>query len=188
MMAGGREKAMSDVIDLRKARFDARVRKGFRNWKTRFHEAFGTETRLADLSMETLSFLSFANDKGTFYIYDLVMQIQEQGSGFEFHELGPNQKMQVMDRYLFILDRIRFEVMKRLGWLEAYPGEDIPLVELISDFEKLAPDLQARIPALSYQHPDYDAFCSISTLDKEAFIRKLIPKALEEARHYSETT
>jgi hypothetical protein len=179
---------MSDVIDFKKARFNSRVRKGFRNWKTRFHEPFGAETRIADLSMEALSFLSLAREKGTFYIYDLIMQIQEQGSGFEFHELGPKQKMQVMDRYLFILDRIRFEVMKRLGWLEAYPGEDIPLVELISCFEDKAPDLQAQVPELADHHPDYDAFCGVSALEKEAFIRKLIPKALEAVRHYSETT
>jgi hypothetical protein len=37
------------------------------------------------------------------------MNLLTLGSGFEFDELHSKQKMAVVDRYLFLLDRIRFE-------------------------------------------------------------------------------
>jgi hypothetical protein len=84
-----------------------------------------------------------------------------------------------MDRYLFLLDRLRFEVMRRLGWVEAFPGEDRALAELIGQYDTLAPPLQAAVPELNPDHPDFGAFRTVSAFEKESFIRKLIPAALE---------
>lgn len=156
------------------------VRRGYRNWTGRFGEAFGLKTRLSDISSKTLFYLAQGKDKGTFYLYDLIMNLQNLGSGFEFNELSPKQKMAVIDRYLFLLDRTRFECMKRLGWLESYPGEEISLVELIMRFDQVAPGLQAKVPLLSQDHPGYDSYADMNTFDKDAFVRKLIPKALKE--------
>ena len=95
--------------------------------------------------------------------------------------------MAVIDRYLFLLDRIRFEYMKRLGWLQVYPGEEFPLVELILHFDKLAPGQQAKTPGLSPDHPAYDNFCNMNVFEREEFIRKLIPKVLKEIQGHSIT-
>lgn len=178
---------MSRVIDIEEGRLLVAVKRGYRNWENRFKESFGPETRLSQISSATLSYLAQGRDKGTFYIYDLIMNLQHLGSGFEFNELNPKKKMAIIDQYLFVLDRIRFECMKRLGWLKSYPGEEFPLVELIVNFDKIAPSLQAKIPVLDQDHDCHEEYEAMNTNDKEAFIRKLIPKALEEIQNYSTT-
>lgn len=178
---------MSRVINLEEGRLLVAVKKGYRNWESRFKESFGRDTKLSQISSAALSYLAQGKDKGTFYIYDLIMNLQHLGSGFEFNELNPKKKMAIIDQYLFVLDRIRFECMKRLGWLQSYPGEDFPLVELIVNFDKIAPSLQAKIPELDKGHHCYEEYKAMTTNDKEAFIRKLIPKALEEIQNYSTT-
>lgn len=178
---------MPRVIDLQEGRLLLAVKRGYRNWTSQFKEAFGVDTRLCHISFKTLTYLAQARDKGAFYLYDLIMSLKDLGSGFEFNELDPKSKMAVMDLHMFLLDRIRFECMKRLGWLDSYPGEEFTLVELITQFNRLAPGLQAKIPLLSQNHPDYERFSSINAFDKEGFIRKLIPRLLKEIEGYSDT-
>ena len=178
---------MTKVINLEEAKFNLKVKKGFKNWKTKFKEDFGVETELRHISMPTLAFLAQGRDESVFYIYDLIMNIRDLGSALEFETLSPNQKMFVIDQYLFLLDQIRFECMKRLKWLESYPAEGYPLAILIRDFEKIAPLIQAKPPVLSPQHPGYKKYESLSPFDKDTFIRRLIPKALQKVKPYSTT-
>lgn len=178
---------MTEVVDLNRARLEMAVRKGYRNWTKQFGEDFGLTTSLSDISLKTLAFLAIGKGNSSFYLYDLVMNLQNLGSGFEFHELNPKEKMSVIDRYLFLLDRIRFEYMKRLGWLESYPGEEFTLVDLVISFDRLAPDLQAKTPALTKDHPAYTRFCNMTPFEREELIRKLIPKALGEIHNHSTT-
>lgn len=169
---------MSRVIDLREKKLDLLTKRAYRNWVAQFGESFGAHTGLGGLSLKTLTFLAQGREKGTFYIYDLIMTLRGMGSGFEFAELSPKNKMDVIDQYLFLLDRIRFECMKRLGWIESYPGEECTLVELVIQFEALAPRLQAEIPRLCSTHPGYPEYKALNSFDREAFVRKLIPRAL----------
>ncbi len=178
---------MTRVIDLEEGRLQRAAKRGYRNWISQFNEEFGLETRLSHVSFSTLAYLAQGKEKGSFYLYDLIMNLQGLGSGFEFNELHSKEKMLVIDKYLFLLDRIRFEVMKRLGWLESYPGEELSLVELIVQFEKMAPSLQAKVPVLSRDHPDHEQYMRLNTFDREAFVRKLIPKALKKLKDYSVT-
>src|SRR4030042_49692 len=178
---------MTEVIELEKAKLDMAVRRGYRNWKSQFQEDFGSGTRLSDISTKTLSILAYGKDKSTFYLFDLVMNLRNLGSGFEFAELDPKEKMAVMDQYLFLLDRIRFEFMKRLGWLEAYPGEEFALVELVLRFDQMAPRLQASVPLLSRNHSAYEEYRKMSAFEKEEMVRKLIPKALKEIEDHATT-
>ncbi len=177
---------MSQVIDLKKNRLAVAAKRGFRNWLGHFKEDFGLTTRLSHISSKTLSFLAQGRDKSTFYLYDLIMNLKGLGSGFEFAELNPKEKMIVIDLYLFLLDRIRFECMKRLKWLKRYPGEEITLVELIVSFDKIAITLQAEAPLLSAQHPGYNAYQDLTPFDQEVYIRQLIPQALDEIQKHSE--
>jgi hypothetical protein len=178
---------VTEVVEIQKARLGMAVRKGYRNWKSQFKENFGLETHLSDLSTKTLVSLAHGKEKSTFYLLDLIMNLQNLGSGFEFSELDPKEKMAVLDRYLFLLDRIRFEFMKRLGWLDTYPGEEITVVDLILRFEQLAPRLQADTPTLSRDHAAYDDFCRMNTFGREELVRKLIPKALKHIEDHSTT-
>ncbi len=176
---------MSKVISIEEGRFLLKVKKGFKNWKSRFKENFGPDTRLGHISMPALAFLAKGRGESVYYIYDLIMNIRELGGGMRFSQLTPPEKMFVIDQYLFLLDQIRFECMKRLKWLESYPAESYPLAILVRDFEKIGPFLQAKLPVLKRDFPGYDRYQSLSDFDKETFIRRLIPKALEKIKDYS---
>ena len=177
---------MTQVINLEKGRTRLLAKKAFRNWKSRFKEDFTSKSCLGQISLETLSFLAQGKDKSTFYLYDLIMGLNHLGSGFEFNELSPGNKMRVIDQYLFLLDRIRYECMKRLGWLKSYPGEEISLLEMITRFETLAPNLQGQIPMMNPGVASSEEFFSVSTYEKEGIVRKLIPKLLKELEHVTQ--
>ena len=178
---------ITQVIDFEKSRLLLTARKAFRNWNSRFHEHFDFETRLGDVSIGILSFLAQGKDQGMFYLYDLIMRLKNFGSGFEFNEMDPTRKMLIIDHYLFLLDRIRFECMKRLNWLENYPGQDLTLVALVLEFEKRGLSLQAKIPQLSSEHPAYAEFSALIPYDRESFIRKLIPALMKEMKSYADS-
>lgn len=171
---------MSRVVELDQVRADVAIRRGYRNWRTQFGEEFSLETRTADLSGTTLLFLAKGSDEASFYLYDLIMNLLDLGSGFEIRELEPAERMAVMDRYLFILDLLRFEIMKRLGWLDSFQGEELSIVDLVKQYEQVAPGLRAAVPNLSPEHSGHAEFQRVNSLEKESFIRKLIPGALEE--------
>jgi hypothetical protein len=50
------------------------------------------------LSLKTLSFLSQGREKSTFYLYDLIMNLLNLGSGFEFDELIPKALREIQDQ------------------------------------------------------------------------------------------
>jgi hypothetical protein len=174
------KKTMGNVIEMKKAKLEMKVSKSFRNWTSRFHENFDLSTKLGDISSDTLTFLALGKGESSFFIYDLILNFYDLGSGFELNELASKDKMMVMDRYLFLLDRIRFEYMKRLEWLESYPGAGYTIIELLNGFEQLAPGMQARPPTLHESHPSYEQFVLMNQFEKEELIRKLVPKALKK--------
>jgi hypothetical protein len=177
---------MEGAINLNEARKELAARKAFRNWKARFQEEFGVQTVLGDVSTRSLMMLAEGKDS-TFYLLDLVMNLQNLGSGFEFNALAPGDKMRVMDAYLFLLDRIRYEWMKRLGWLETYAGEEMTLVDMVLEAEELAPRLQACTPVLSRRHPRYGEYHDLNAFQREELVRRLIPLALKEIKDQSTT-
>jgi len=171
---------VSRIVNLEEGRLFIAAKKGYRNWVSHFGECFGVNTKLSEVSKTTLAYLAQGKDKGTFYLYDLIMNLDRLGSGFEFNELDALNKMKVIDRYLFLLDRIRFESMKRLGWIDDYPGEASSIVELVTRFDELAPGLQAKTPTLSRSHSGYREFAALNAFDREAYVRRLIPKILQK--------
>ena len=178
---------MTNIIDIKTARLEMTAKKGYRNWSSRFEEDFRLSTILAQISIKTLVCLAEGKENSTFYLYDLIMNLEKLGSGFEFEELNPKEKLYVLDRHLFLLDRIRFEYMKRLGWLDGYPGEEFTLVELIMRFDELAPGLHATPPILHKDFPAYREYCNMTPFEKEDFIGELISIALKKIKSHSTT-
>lgn len=170
---------MSGVVDLEKARLEKKVKKAYRNWTAKFGDRFSAATGFCDIPDNILATLAVGNENSSFYFYDLIMNLEDLGSGFGFNELKPDKKLIVIDRHLFLLDRARYEHMKRLRWLISYSGEEYAIVDLIINFDKFAPDIQARPPILSSDHPDYEEYSSMGLFEKEQAIRKLIPEALK---------
>jgi hypothetical protein len=82
-------------FEIKKARLEMAVRRGYRNWKSQFKEDFGPQTHLSDISTKTLISLGYGKEKSTFYLLDLIMNLENLGSGFEFTEIDPKYKMAV---------------------------------------------------------------------------------------------
>jgi len=169
---------MSEIVEIEKARREINAQKSFKNWTSLFGYHFGISTRMEDIPERALGFIAAGNRKSTGLFYDLIMGLKGLGHGSGFNELEPAEKMAVIDIHLFLLDRSRYEYMKRLGWLIEYPGEECPVVELVMNFHDLAPDIQARPPVLSRSHPCYNEYISKNLFEKEELIRRLIPEAL----------
>ncbi|MBN2418980.1 MAG: hypothetical protein JXL81_06315 [Deltaproteobacteria bacterium] len=171
---------MPGIVNIDKARLEIRVKKGFKKWNSRFGCFFDISTRMEQIPDKALAFLAEGTQKSAVYYYDIIMSIKGLGPGSGFDELSPAYKMAVIDIHLFLLDRVRYEYMKRLGWIDCYAGEEYSIFEQIRAFNDLAPDIQARPPVLSRSHPQYMEYMSKNLFEKDEIIRKLIPEALKK--------
>jgi hypothetical protein len=85
------------------------------------------------------------------------------------------------------VDRVRFEVMRRLGWVSAPPEAEVPIIELVRRAWRLGARFdQDEAPVLAPEHPDYPAYARLSPKDRVAFLRRLIPRAVVRYRDQME--
>jgi hypothetical protein len=176
------EADLAEVIHLETMRRHLAARRGLQHWSRRFGEAFAENTRLQDLSDAALGQLVQAGEPTTQALNELIMGIRNMGPAGRFHLMDNAQKMALMDIAIFLIDQIRFECMRRLGWIESYTTIDIPLVDLISDFTDWRGPGPAYTPALAPDHPRYQEYLQEFDADKLAFVRRLIPEAIETFR------
>jgi len=87
-------------------------------------------------------------------------------------------QVRVMDMHLLLADQVRFEMMRRLGWLDRFSGEDYALFDWVRHFESLKTPCRAIPPMLSKAHEGYERYCRLGDREKETFIRRLLPEAL----------
>ncbi len=175
---------MAEVIDLEGFRAKMAADQGFRTWLARFQEQFGPETRLQDLSDSTLLFLSSPGDENLYALFDLVMGVRGLGGSVRFRldDLEDATKLKIMDTAFALMDRMRFELMRRLGWLEEAPGGGQPIIQLVEDVWRRETDFAREVPRLSGEHPDYETYNRLNPMDRAVFIRRLIPKAVQAFR------
>jgi hypothetical protein len=175
---------MAEVIDLERFRAKVAADHGFRTWLARFQEQFGPETRLKNLSPQTLLYLATPGEENLYVFFDLVMGAQRLGGSarFRLDEMDAEAKLKVMDTAFALVDRVRFEVMRRLGWVEAVPGEETPIIELVRQAWRQEGAFTSQVPKLSPQHPGYENYLKLNPLDRAVFIRRLIPKAVAAYR------
>jgi hypothetical protein len=171
---------MAEVIHLESFKRKQAAVRGFRTWRRRFKEDLDDQTRLSDLSDETLFFLISPGDKNIFALYELVMGVKDLGTASDFFHLDKAEKMEVIDISIYVLDQLRFECMRRLRWMKGDTGEQLPIVDLVEQYPFLKQSGPKSIPPLNDSHPKYQIFSSLTELEQETFIRKQIPEAIEE--------
>jgi hypothetical protein len=154
------------------------ARRGFESWAQRFSDALDESTTLEDLSDSTLASLIQAGEDSTMAIYEFIMGVRGMGPGTRFFTFKTSDKMAIMDITLFLLDQLRFECMRRLGWVENYPARGIPMLDLVEQFGERFSSVKYEAPALSAAHPRYSEYEHTFEGDREAFIRRLIPQAI----------
>lgn len=170
---------MTKILDMAEAKRSLAAKRGFESWLTRFAEPFDQHLCLPDLSNTTLSILIQPGGDSSMIIYELIMGVKGLGKGPRFHFLENEDKMAVMDITLFLLDQLRFEAMRRLGWIEIYPTQTVPLVDLVLEFSQRFALDRHQTPNLSPAHPRYEEYLSTFEGDRAAFIRRLIPEVLQ---------
>ena len=170
---------MAKIVDLLTYRTKTAEQKGFGPWLKRFGESYGKETRLSDISAQSLYFLAQPGENSAVAYYELIMGVLGFGEALKFYYLDQKEQMMVMDIHLFLSDQIRFEMMYRLGWLDNFPCSDIALLEIVQDFNQVKAKCKKKHPELAHSHPGYNAYRELTRGDKDVFIRRMIRKALE---------
>jgi hypothetical protein len=175
---------MAEVIDLDRFRRKLAADQGFRTWLARFQEQFGPDTRLRDLSPKTLLFLASPGEEHLYVFFDLIMGARGLGGSVRFilNDLDYPTKLKIMDVAFALVDRVRFEVMRRLGWVETSPGEETPLIGLVQQAWSQGAAFARQLPQLSPHHPAYQNYQKLLALDQAIFLRRLIPRAVAEFR------
>jgi len=173
---------MGKIVDFQSYRNRALEDRAFAPWEKRFSESFGSNVYLSDLSDATLMALAQPGEDHAIAYYELVMAVLGLGEGVKFYYLDKGEQLRVVDIHLFLADQVRFELMHRLGWVKWYPGLDVPIVALAADFERIRQAAGTSPPTLAPGRPDFDQYQRLTPRDRESFIRRLLPGALEAFR------
>ena len=173
---------MAKIVDLQSYRSQQIAERVFGPWKRRFGETYGEQTLLKDLSQETLFRLAQPGDESTAAFYELVMGALDLGPAERFYYLDKADQLRVVDLHLFLADQVRYELMRRLGWVRQFAGRKFTFLELIERIDQLKMQNRQEPPLLTKTHPDYAHFIALEGPDKESFVRRLLPQALEEFR------
>ena len=171
---------MAEIINLSRFRSKVAADQGFRSWLARFQEQFGPDTRLQDLSPSTLLYLATPGEENLFVFFDLVMGAQGLGGSVRFRldDLDNDIKMKIMDTAFALVDRVRFEVMRRLQWVAVLPSAEVPIIEMVRQAWRLGDGFGREAPVLAPEHPDYPAYAPLNSMDRVVFLRRLIPRAV----------
>jgi hypothetical protein len=172
--------AVAEIINLARFRSKLAADQGFNSWLARFQEQFGPDTRLKDLSSSTLLYLATPGEDNLFVFFDLVMGAQGLGGSVRFRldDLDNDLKMKIMDTAFALVDRVRFEVMRRLGWVAAMPEAEAPIIDLVQQAWRQGAGFGQEPPVLAPEHADYPAYARLNSMDRVVFLRRLIPRAV----------
>lgn len=171
---------MAEVIDLERFRRKLAADQGFRTWLKRFKEQFGPETRLQDLSPQTLLYLATPGEEHLYVYFDLIMGARGLGGSLRFRldDLDNPTKLKILDVAFALVDRVRFEVMRRLNWVESLPDQDTPLIALVQQAWQEGAAFARKLPRLARHHPDHPTYQKLLPRDQTSFLRRLIPRAV----------
>jgi len=97
---------------------------------------------------------------------------------FRLDDLDNDLKMKIMDTAFALVDRVRFEVMRRLQWVATPTEAELPIIEMVRQAWRLGAEFNQTPPVLAPEHPDYPAFARLNAMDRMVFLRRLIPRAV----------
>ena len=101
------------------------------------------------------------------------------GSAAKFHYLGNQDQMLVVDLHLFMADQVRFEMMRRLGWIKEFEGLNFSILEWVQKFDSAKEACRINPPVLSASNPDFAEYSRLSFGDKQVLIRRMLSQALD---------
>ncbi len=169
---------MGELIDFQQGRKHLLALKGFQHWRRRYGGCYGEATTVKDLPDDVLYHLIQGENANGGAIEELVWGVLE-ARATQRGEPEPGSRMASMDITLFVLDQLRFEAMRRLGWITQHPLADVPLIEMIDLFAERYAATQHWTPPLAESHPRYADYCAAFEGDRDVFLRRMIPELIE---------
>jgi hypothetical protein len=170
---------MTKIVDIRDYRIKVLEQKAFGQWQKRFGESYNVKTKLAHISDKTIYFLAQPGENSSIAYYELIMGVLDLGPAIKFNYLPSAEQMKVVDIHLFLADQMRFEMMRRLEWLDNLPCGRYSLTQMILTFKELKTVCRENLPTLAPSHPGYEDYIKLIARDKEVFIRQMLREALE---------
>jgi hypothetical protein len=170
---------MAKIVDLKSFRDKTLELKCFGPWQQRFGEVYGIDTRVSDLSDKVVFCLAQPGENSSLAFYEFIMGALDLGPAAKFYYLDNDEQMRVVDMHLLLADQVRFEMMRRLGWVQAYPGHHLCLVEAVRNFEAAKQQARSSPPQLSETHPEHAAYSRLTHGDRDVFIRRLLREAID---------
>jgi len=171
---------MTNIIQLEQYRKRKLGQVGFKLWNAKFRKTFDETTAIHDLPDSVLLFLASPGEKSAGIIYQLIQQLKYPVEKLD-DGVGTNEmEMDLMDIHLYLLDKVRFEMMLRLGWIDNYDSREKAILDLILEFDKSMIGSFDAPPQLCKNHPQFEDYQNLINREKELFIRKLFVNALIE--------
>jgi hypothetical protein len=107
------------------------------------------------------------------------MGILELGAAPKFHYLSNRDQLTVVDLHLFLADQVRFEMMRRLGWIQNFTGAAYSLLEMVQNFDDVRKAGRRKPPEMAASNPAFTAYAALTDGDKEVYLRRMLQEALE---------
>jgi hypothetical protein len=170
---------MAQIVQLSKYREQCALQAGFKVWRRCFKLDFSDRTRLSDLNPGVLRRLADPAEPCEELYYPLILGFLGNSAEQPFESLENRLQMRLVDIHLFLADQVRFEMMRRLGWLARFGASEYPLFEMVRQFDKIRVLWQQAPPMLAETHFGYAEYKTLVHRDQQVFIRRLFPSALE---------
>lgn len=170
---------MGKVVDLNAYKTHVMEQRAFGTWRRRFKAPFNLSTKLTDLSDGILLQLATPGDESTAAFYELIMGAIGLAPSQLFQSLDSEKKMAIVDIHLFLADQVRFEMLYRLGWIHGFHCQKRPILEMVISYQRFKKSCRRTPPELSVSHPGYAGLQDLIPRDRAAYIRRLLPEALD---------
>jgi hypothetical protein len=173
---------MAEIVSLESLKNQKAAKRGFREWQRRFKSVpvLNEKTVWSDLPDELILFLAEDDEGGRQIINDLLMGSLGLGSGYEFESLPADKLIPLLDIYFILIDQVRFECMRRLGWIQAIPLGEKPIIRLIREYKQGVSPILTAPPMLNPSHPAFSEYNLLTEIEQRSFIRRMIPDAVHQ--------
>lgn len=175
---------MGKVVSLEQFKQERLFRGSFAHWPRRLDYTPRPGVRLRDLPDRVLAHLAELDNAATLALYDLVLGVRGLGPAERFSELPSRQRVEALDSFLFLADQVRFELMRRLGWVGELVVEGKTLLEMAGRGRSIPAGAEAAVPQLLPTCPRYQELAERLRYEPAAVVRSLIPEALVAFRRH----
>ncbi|MBI5897572.1 MAG: hypothetical protein HZB24_16690, partial [Desulfobacterales bacterium] len=133
---------MAQIVHISTYLEQSALQAGFKQWRRCFKEDFTIGTRLDDLSPVILCRLADPAEPCELLYYPLILGFLGYDANQSFEVLENRIQIRVVDIHLFLADQVRFEMMRRMGWLARFGTGHYPVFDMVRRFDQIRESCQ----------------------------------------------